>query len=75
MTGCNPCEHCMNLYDDSDESVGLYGYGCTAQDDGKETFDDGLRPCPCFKPAGLSSDGLMDQLYYEEEAGYYREVQ
>lgn len=72
MTECNPCQFCKNLYDDSDESVGLYGYGCIASDEGMETFDGGARPCPCFRP-GLPSDDLMEQLYYEEEERFYKE--
>lgn len=68
---CDPCQFCQNLYDDSDESVGLYGYGCMAADDGKETFDQ-VKPCPCFKPYP-SSWGLFNEIDNEYEAQFYQE--
>ena len=70
---CNPCQFCRNLYDDSDTSVGYYGYGCKAADDGFETFDE-VKPCPCFKPIPAHW-GLLEQLYNEQEERWYREEQ
>lgn len=68
---CNPCQFCANLYDDSDPSVGLYGYGCRAADDGRDVFDE-VKPCPCFRPIPVS-EGLMEQLAYEEEERFWKE--
>ena len=70
---CDPCVWCRNIYDDSDPSVGMYGCGCKAADDGHVVFDE-VRPCPYFKPI-LSSDGLFDQLYCEKEEEYYKEME
>lgn len=62
---CNPCFHCQHFYDDSDESVGLYGYGC---DEDVEWDSDTVpkSPCPNFR-ARLSSDSLFEQLAQEWE--------
>lgn len=65
---CNPCAQCRHLYDDSDESVGLYGTGCSADDIGLETNEgSGKFPCPSFSPF-KASDNLIDQLAIEEMA-------
>lgn len=70
---CDPCLFCRHLYDDSDSSVGMYGYGCAADDDGLETNGgEGKFPCPSFSP-GLASDGLFEQLANEEMARQYLE--
>lgn len=65
----SPCMHCVHLYDDSDESVGLYGYGCRMADEGRETIDE-VKPCPCFHPY-LSSNGLFEYLENEMESQIY----
>ena len=57
---CDPCQHCQNLYDDSDYSVGYCGYGCKAADEGMETFDE-VKPCPGFKPI-FASEYLEHQI-------------
>lgn len=62
---CNPCYHCQYIYDASDESVGLYGYGCDADAEWDEDIDP-KSPCPCFR-ARLSSDSLFEQLAEEWE--------
>lgn len=70
---CNPCDHCRHQYDDFDESVGLYGTGCSADDIGLETNErSGKFPCPSFSPF-MASDGLFDQLADEEMARQYME--
>lgn len=60
---CDPCQHCQNIYDDSDESVGMYGYGCTYFDGPVEDdWEEGCgRPCPGFRPV-LASDYLEHQI-------------
>ena len=74
MERCDPCQWCRNVYDDSDESVGLYGYGCTAADDGAddEELFDYARPCKHFIPM-FASDGLFNQLFNEEEERWEKE--
>ena len=63
----NPCIFCMNLYDDSDHSVGYEGYGCAAETEYPEVLmNDGIKPCPAFKPV-LVSEYLECQLYQESE--------
>lgn len=70
---CDPCLFCRHLYDDSDPSVGMYGYGCAADDDGLKTNEGrGEFPCPSFSPF-KASDGLFDQLADEEMARQYLE--
>lgn len=70
---CDPCPYCTNIYDDSDWTVGLQGYGCRYFDDGGEDWapEDG-RPCPGFRPIPVT-EGLMVQLYNEEMAKEYAE--
>ena len=57
---CDPCRFCRFLYDDSDESVGLYAYGCSfldqASDEDAEWEPGCGRPCPGFKPIPVSED-------------------
>ena len=58
---CDPCRFCLHLYDDSDPSVGMEGYGCSYYDGPVE--DDGWepgcgRPCKGFAPIP-SSECLM----------------
>lgn len=49
---CDSCSFCTNAFDDSDESVGLYGMGC---DKGEEEPQRG-KPCPFFNPIPSSTD-------------------
>jgi len=61
----DPCQFCQNLYDDSDPSVGMEGYGCKFFDTDAMLEDEGWecgcgRPCRGFKPI-LASEGL----YYD----------
>lgn len=56
----NPCRYCVHIRDDSDESVGMYGYACAVDAEWGED-ECGKRPCPCFK-AILPSDDLYCQL-------------
>ena len=59
---CEPCLHCQHIYDDSDESVGMYGYGCEYADNVGLDWEPGQGvPCPAFKPV-LASDGLECQI-------------
>ena len=77
---CDPCQYCANLYDDSDESVGLYGYGCRYGDEGGEDWEPGCgHPCPGFRPIPVTED-LNRQLEneywqreYEEQEGEERQ--
>lgn len=74
---CDPCQFCQNIYDDSDPSVGLYGAGCTAADNGAEEdelFDPFVleRPCRHFVPR-LPSDDLYEQLYREDQEREFSE--
>ena len=64
MRTCDPCQFCKNLYDDSDPSVGLEGYGCSYYEGPVE--DDGWEPgcgwpCKGFSPIP-ASEGLNHQL-------------
>lgn len=70
---CDPCEFCIHIYDDSDESVGLYGYGCTAADNGAddEELFDYAKPCKHFIPR-FASEHLFWQLEYEKEERFWR---
>lgn len=64
MSKCDPCQYCQNLYDDSDPSVGLQGYGCSFFDNAVDVDDweEGCgRPCPGFKPF-LASEYLEHQI-------------
>ena len=63
---CNPCLLCKNYFCDYDRQTGYYDEGCLVTDE-LTFFEDDVKPCPAFKP-GLASDGLYEQLYYEEEA-------
>lgn len=66
---CDPCTFCVHIFDDSDESVGLYGYGCDIEED----FENGQGvPCPSFSPR-FASDGLFQQIADEDEERMYRE--
>lgn len=68
---CDPCQYCMNIYDDSDPSVGLYGYGCMYIDNGGEEWEPGCgHPCPGF--ISINTD-LEDQIAYEEEERWWEE--
>ncbi|MBQ7701137.1 MAG: hypothetical protein IJT54_01905 [Candidatus Methanomethylophilaceae archaeon] len=67
--GCDPCQFCTHLYDDSDPSVGLYGYGCDAESEWEE--GQGV-PCPSFRPR-LVSDDLLDIIANEQECIAYWE--
>lgn len=68
---CDPCMFCKHIYDDSDESVGLYGYGCDAE----EEFEPGQgTPCPSFVPQFVS-DGLFQQIADEDEARFWSEME
>ena len=72
---CDPCQFCQHIYDDSDPSVGMEGYGCSYFDGPVE--DDEWEPgcgrkCPGFFPV-LASDGLLEQLWNEEQARQYLE--
>lgn len=59
---CDPCPFCRHIYDDSDESVGMYGYGCDCEKEGMDEWTQGCgTPCPGFEPV-FASDGLMHQL-------------
>ena len=72
---CEPCPHCKNLYDDSDESVGYYGYGCTFQDNAgdEDEWEPGCgRPCPGFSPI-LPSEFLEVILFEEAQQRDYDE--
>lgn len=68
---CDPCRFCTHLYDDSDPSVGLYGYGCDAEAEWEE--GQGF-PCPSFRPH-LPSDDLLDIIANEQEWVAYWEDQ
>lgn len=74
LNKCDPCVWCRNIYDDSDPSVGMYGYGCKASDEGYDDVFDQVKPCPHFIPI-FSSYGLFDQLYAEEEEEFYKEME
>ena len=65
---CDPCTFCIHLVDDSDESVGMYGYDCDSPEAQVDDWEPGCgRPCPGFSPIP-STLTLMEQLY--EDACY-----
>ena len=68
----DPCVFCKHICDDSDPSVGLYGYACDCEDEagGLPMGESGR--CPAFRPR-LPSDDLLDQLAYEQECAYWEE--
>jgi len=58
---CDPCQFCQHIYDDSDPSVGMEGYGCTYYEGPVEDdeWEPGCgRPCKGFD-ARLPSDDLL----------------
>ena len=67
-----PCQFCVHIYDDSDPSVGLYGYGCDCEDKASGLPMGETGRCPAFRPR-LPSDDLLDQLAYEQECAYWEE--
>ena len=59
---CDPCVFCRHITDESDESVGLQGYGCDSSVVYEEDWEPGLgKPCPGFEPI-FASDGLLHQI-------------
>ena len=71
----DPCAFCKHITDESDPSVGLEGCGCDSDAPYVEDWEKGCgRPCPGFEPIP-ASQGLIDQLEWEQEAAYYAELE
>ena len=68
----DPCTFCIHICDDSDPSVGMYGYGCACEDEAGGLPMGESGPCPMFR-ARLPSDDLLDQLAYEQECAQWEE--
>lgn len=71
---CDPCVLCANYYEDWRDyrDTGMVDCGCSVPDvSGDWQPEDGV-PCPGYRPF-LASDGLMEQLWEEEEYRQYLE--
>lgn len=66
---CDPCKLCGHYCEAYDRHTGYTDVGCDA--DVEFAIED-VRPCPYFKPI-LPSEGLLEQLYYEQEMKEYLE--
>lgn len=67
MVTCDPCVHCTHYYEDYRDwnHTGMVDCGCDC-DCEWDGPDCGV-PCPGFRPI-LASEGLLQQLWDEEEA-------
>ena len=68
---CDPCVYCRHYYEDWRDyrDTGMVDYGCDCE---SEWEPDCGKPCKDFKPI-LASEGLIEQLWEEEEARQYLE--
>lgn len=71
---CDPCVHCIHYYEDDRDyrHTGMIDYGCDAEDLSDDWQPGEGIPCPGFKPV-LASEGLMEQLWEEEQYKMYLE--
>lgn len=68
----DPCHYCQHYSETYDRHTGVTDCDCGSDYGFHEDF--GKKPCPGFRPI-LASDGLFEQLYYEEEARVYLELE
>lgn len=67
-----PCYHCQHYGAALDWHTGIEDEWCDAPDE--FLFQEGVKPCPHFRPL-LASDGLLEQLANEEEARFYQSLE